>query len=201
MEAQFWAFAGLAAVLTITPGADTALVLRNTLAGGRVAGIATVLGISAGCLVHALASALGLSWILAQSAAAFDAVRIAGAMYLVYLGVRSFRTPDSGAAAPPPSAARPALNGLITNLLNPKVSLFYLTLLPQFISPQGSALRQAVLLASVHIVMGLAWLSLIASFAGGMRGLLSSSVLRRRLEQATGVLMIGLGLRLAMERR
>jgi threonine/homoserine/homoserine lactone efflux protein len=201
METQFWAFAGLAAVLTITPGADTALVLRNTLAGGRAAGIATVLGISAGCLVHAIASALGLSWILAQSAAAFDAVRIAGAVYLVYLGFRSFRSRVDAPDAAPASTSGPALDGLVTNLLNPKVSLFYLTLLPQFISPGGSALQQAALLASVHIVMGLAWLSLIASFAGGMREWLGRGVVRRRLERAAGILMIGLGLRLAMERR
>jgi threonine/homoserine/homoserine lactone efflux protein len=200
METQFRAFAGLAAVLTVTPGADTALVLRNTLGGGRVAGIATVLGISAGCLVHALASALGLSWILAQSAAAF-AVRIAGAAYLVYLGLRSFRHRVDAVAAPPPSATVPAVDGLVTNLLNPKVSLFYLTLLPQFLSPRGSALQQAVRLASVHIVMGLTWLSLIASFAGAMRGWLGRASVRRRLEQAAGILMIGFGLRLALERR
>jgi len=206
-DSRLWVYVGMAAILTLTPGADTALVVRSTLARGRKAALFTVLGISAGLLIHSIASALGLSLILSQSAAAFDFIRFAGALYLCWLGFQSLRTAltGKGQGAFVPAQVRTEgtwiafSEGLFTNLLNPKVVLFYLTFLPQFISPEGSALRQSVFLGLIHIVMGLVWLSAFAIFLDRVSGFLLRDSVRRRLEAATGGLLMMLGLRLALD--
>ena len=156
-------FTGIAAILTITPGADTALVTKNAISRGRSAGFATTFGIALGCLVHSVASALGLSAILAQSAEAYQLVKMVGAVYLIYIGIqslwgawRSGSSPSSPVAtASPTSTRRSFTEGLFTNLLNPKVALFYLTFLPQFVKPGANVLQQSVLLACIHIAMDL----------------------------------------------
>ncbi len=212
MGPQIYAFSGLAAVLTLIPGADTALVTRNTLSGGRPAAFFTTLGICCGLSFHATASALGLSAILRISALAYTVVKVAGALYLIYLGILSLRgmgnrnTAQLGTAEPCRASnehgvLRAFRQGLITNLLNPKVALFYLTILPQFVSPRGSVLLQSLLLASIHIAMGLVWLSLYAYFLSGFSGVMNQPSVRRTLERITGALLVGLGLRLAWERR
>lgn len=201
-------FAGIALVLTVTPGADMALVAKNALARGRRAAWLTTLGIAAGCAVHAAASAAGISAILARSAAAFELVKLAGAAYLVYIGMRSllnaWRGGDpalSSQAARRELPLRSFLEGLVTNLLNPKVALFYLTFLPQFIRPGGGALRKSLALAAIHILMGLVWLTLYGWFISRMSRALARSSVRRKLEAITGALLVGLGARLAFERR
>lgn len=208
MDSQILAFSGLAALLTITPGADTALVLRSALFRGRPAALATVWGIATGCLVHAVASALGLSVVLSQSAEAFTLVKWIGAAYLGWLGFHSLRgawRAGTGAVQPAPLAAagagRSFREGLFTNLLNPKVALFYLTFLPQFVSPAGDPLRQSVGLALIHIVMGIVWLSAVTLFVGRLSPYLVRDAVRRRLEAVTGALLLGLGVRLALEER
>jgi threonine/homoserine/homoserine lactone efflux protein len=188
MDSQIWAFAGVAALLTITPGADTALVIRNALASGRQPAL----------------SALGLSLILQQSARAFALVQWAGALYLIWLGIQSLRKAptaspvDSDASQDP---GRGFLNGLLTNLLNPKVALFYLTFLPQFVTTAGDPLRQSVALALIHVAMGMAWLGLIAVSVDRMSRALSGNRLRQALETLTGAVLIALGVRLAFSRR
>jgi RhtB (resistance to homoserine/threonine) family protein len=202
-------FSGIAAVLTVTPGADTALVTKNAISRGRAAGFATTFGISLGCVVHSIASALGLSAILARSAEAYQIVKVAGAVYLIYIGIRSlWGAYQSGAASTAPAGvASPAgtrrsfAEGLFTNLLNPKVALFYLTFLPQFVKPGESVLQKSILLASIHIAMGLSWLSLYTLFLGRMKHLLSRSNVKRNLEAITGTLLLALGTRLAFEKR
>jgi len=199
-------FAGIAAVLTVTPGADTALVTRNAISRGRSAGFATTLGISLGCLIHSIASALGLSVILARSAEAYQIVKMAGAIYLVYIGIRGIWGAWKPAAAQDTAASaaggrRSFVEGLFTNLLNPKVALFYLTFLPQFIKPGENVLPKSMLLASIHIVMGLSWLSLYTLFLGRMKYVLSRSNVKRNLEAVTGTLLLALGTRLAFEKR
>jgi len=199
-------FAGIAAVLTVTPGADTALVTRNAISRGRSAGFATTLGISLGCLIHSIASALGLSVILARSAEAYQIVKIAGAIYLVYIGIRGIWGAWKPAAAQDTAASaagrrRSFVEGLFTNLLNPKVALFYLTFLPQFIKPGENVLAKSMLLASIHIIMGLSWLSLYTLFLGRMKHVLSRSNVKRNLEAVTGTLLLALGTRLAFEKR
>jgi threonine/homoserine/homoserine lactone efflux protein len=217
LDPQVLAFIGVAALLTITPGADTMLVLRSVLAHGRRAGILTSLGIVSGLLVHATLSALGLSLILVRSAQLFHIVKLAGAAYLVFLGVGSIwalirhrdedaDNGDAPAEAPPePTGPRPEVwrsfvEGLLNNLLNPKVAIFYLAFLPQFISPGDPVLGKSILLACIHLLMGVVWLSLVAVSVERMRGLLIRPLNRRRLEAVAGVILIGLGLRLALER-
>lgn len=212
VDPQVLAFIGVAALLTITPGADTMLVLRSVLAHGRWAGILTTLGIVSGLLVHATLSALGLSLILVRSAQLFHIVKLAGAAYLVFLGLQSIWVlirhrdeVDPAEALPDPAGPRPEVwrsfvEGLLNNLLNPKVAIFYLAFLPQFISPGDPVLGKSILLAFIHLLMGIVWLSLVAVSVERMRGLLVRPLNRRRLEAVAGVILIGLGLRLALER-
>jgi threonine/homoserine/homoserine lactone efflux protein len=204
VDARIAAFVVIAAALTVTPGADMALVARHAVGSGRRAAWLASLGIACGCLAHAVASSVGLSAILARSAAAYDGVRLAGAAYLAYLGVQALR----GAAARGPQAARPRpggvgffRDGLLTNLLNPKVALFYLTFLPQFVDPRRPALSQSLFLAGIHVALGLAWLAAYAAFVDRMAALFATGRGRRVVEAITGTLLVGLALRLAFEER
>jgi RhtB (resistance to homoserine/threonine) family protein len=198
--------AGLAvlALLTISPGADTALVTKITLERGRRAALVATLGICSGLLVHATASALGLSVILATSAEAFTIVKLVGAAYLAYLGVQALRSSFRHDAAEEPSprrGANPFLQGVLSNVLNPKVAVFYLTFLPQFMSPGDSVLLRSLAFAVAHAVMGIIWLSVYAYVLSRVSAVLGGAGVRRWLERVTGVVLIGLGARLALERR
>ena len=205
-------FLGLAAILTITPGADTALVTKNVLSRGRVGAFFTTLGICAGCLTHATLSALGLSAILRTSETLFNIVKFAGALYLIYIGGMNLWLAWRGGPRPaaPETAKRGRagsarqrsfLEGYITNLLNPKVSIFYLTFLPQFISPGQAVFRTSMILASIHVLMGLIWLTLYAALLDRMSAVLLRSAVRRKLEAITGAMLIAFGLRLAIQKR
>src|SRR5438094_3767793 len=183
--------AGLAvlALLTVSPGADTALVTKITLERGRRAALLATLGICSGLLVHATASALGLSVILATSAEAFTVVKIAGAAYLTYLGVRSLRDSFRDVDVSDTQLLRPGtsfLQGLLNNVLNPKVAVFYLTFLPQFIDPSGNVLAQSLAFALAHGVMGIVWLSAYAYVLARMSALFQRRGVRRWLERITG---------------
>ncbi len=212
MDPQVLQFSAIAAVLTITPGADMALVFRNTLAYGRAAAAPTIAGICTGLLVHATLSSVGLSAILARSAEAYEAVRLVGAAYLLFLGAQTlWRQRRDGSHAPVPREStarahsrglpRAFVEGLLNNVLNPKVALFYLTFLPQFVQPGDPILQKSLALAGIHLVMGLAWLSAYAYFLGKLSPVLSRPSVRRRLEQLTGFVLLGFGVRLAWERR
>jgi RhtB (resistance to homoserine/threonine) family protein len=198
-------FSGIAALLTITPGADMALVTRNALSRGRRAALFTTLGICAGCLVHAVASSAGLSAILAQSAAAFQTVKLVGAAYLIWIGIQGLRSATRRAEEPTYTALRSHRRsfreGLLTNVLNPKVALFYLTFLPQFIHRGDPALQKALLLAGIHITMGLIWLTAYALFLTRVKHAFLNSALARKLEALTGAVLIALGARLAFAER
>jgi threonine/homoserine/homoserine lactone efflux protein len=209
LDSQLLAFALVAAVVTVIPGADMALVARSVLSRGRRAGCVSSVGICTGLWVHAVASALGLSTILMTSATLFSLVKLAGALYLVALGLLSLRralVSDAGQPAFSGSATardtrRAFVQGLLSNLLNPKVALFYLTLLPQFIRPSDPVLGRSLLLASVHVIIGLVWLVIYAHSLGRLSGFLRRPRARRILEGVTGALLIGIGGRLAWERR
>jgi RhtB (resistance to homoserine/threonine) family protein len=204
-DSRLLAFIGVAAILTILPGADMALVTRNVLTLGRRRAMLTIFGIAAGCIIHATASALGVSAILATSATAYNVLKTIGAAYLVWMGIQSIREASRPAVAAAPardrSALGPFLQGFLTNILNPKVAVFYLTFLPQFISPGEPVLRRSLFLASVHIAMGLVWLTAYAWFIDRLGAVLTRPRVKAWLERVTGGVLIALGARLARERR
>lgn len=208
LDSQVIAFAVVAAFMTMLPGADTILVVRNSLRGGRLDGLLTVAGICSGLFVHALLSALGLSVVLAHSAAAFTVMKIAGACYLGWLGFQSIRS-SLQATAPVmpdhPQARVPAVRcfseGFLTNLLNPKVVVFYLALLPQFIEPGDPVLAKSLLLAAIHFAEGILWLGGVAWLVDRSRIFFMKPLLRRWLDAVCGAFLIALGIRLALEHR
>ena len=209
IDSQLVAFAVVATIVTVIPGVDMALVARNVLARGRRAGYVTSAGICSGLWIHAVASALGLSAILMTSAALFSAVKLAGALYLMGLGARSLRSAfrarthemPAASVATAGDARRAFAQGFLSNLLNPKVAIFYLTLLPQFIRPGDAVLARSLLLAAIHVVIGLMWLMFYTYWLGRLTAMLRRSRVRRTLDGVTGTLLIGLGARLAWERR
>jgi threonine/homoserine/homoserine lactone efflux protein len=212
MDSELWAFVLVATLLAVTPGADTLLVVRNVLGRGRRAGLATIGGIAGGCFVHAVLSAVGVSLILVRSAEAFQLLKWGGAAYLIVLGIQSIRgwcrTDDAGPAAPAGSSdpagagrLRSFLEGLLTNVLNPKVGLFYLAFLPQFIRPGDPVFTRSLLLGALHVGIGVVWLSLLSLSVARIRPLVESRLWRARLEGASGAVLIALGVRLAAERR
>jgi threonine/homoserine/homoserine lactone efflux protein len=200
-------FVGIAALLTITPGADMAMVSRSVLIGGRRDAFATTLGILAGCLVWAIVSAAGVAAVLAASRTAYDALRLVGAAYLVWLGVQSLIAArrgdyrDTGEEGPRAGRSSAFRQGLLTNLFNPKIAIFYSTFLPQFIGPGDPALLLSILLASVHIGFGLIWLTGYAWLLDRAVTAFKNSRVRRALDAVTGTVLVALGLRLAAERR
>ena len=211
MDPQLWAFLLVATLLAVTPGADTLLVARNVLGRGRTAGLTTIAGIAAGCFVHAALSAVGVSLILVRSAEAFHALKWGGAAYLIILGIQSIRGWWRADEVGPAAAAdreragsrrlRSFLEGLLTNVLNPKVGLFYLAFLPQFIRPGDPVLARSLLLGALHVGIGVLWLSLLSLSLVRIRPLVESRLWRARLEGASGAVLIALGIRLAAERR
>lgn len=205
MDSSLLVFAGVAALLILTPGADTLLVVRNVLARGRHAGVLTTLGICAGCFIHAVLSAIGVSLILLHSAMAFETLKLAGAAYLIVLGGQSiWASRRAWDPCLPTSGSRRShsfLEGLVTNVLNPKVAIFYLAFLPQFIRPADAVLLKSLLLAGIHVGMGLVWLSALSLFLGRVRTVLERGGLQRKLQAVTGGVLIALGVRLALERR
>jgi RhtB (resistance to homoserine/threonine) family protein len=204
MDPRFLAGLGVLALLTISPGADMALIAKMTIERGRRAPFIASLGICTGLFVHATASALGLSVVLATSAEAFTVVKFAGAAYLAYLGARALRDSFADrlpAEAQPVRAGASYLQGLLSNVLNPKVAVFYLTFLPQFIDPTGNVLAQSLAFAVAHAIMGIAWLAAYAYVLARLNHLFARSGVRRWLERITGAVLVGLGVRLAFERR
>jgi threonine/homoserine/homoserine lactone efflux protein len=213
IDSQILAFTGIAAVLTVTPGSDTMLVMRSVLARGQRAGLWTTLGICCGLFIHAALSALGLSWILLNSSVAYEIVKSLGACYLIFLGCQSLwqafrrRAGETGALTENSATMRQVaggralIEGMLNNVLNPKVAVFYLAFLPQFIGAGDPVLAKSLLLAAIHCVMGIIWLSLVTFLLGRMRALLARPRVKQALEAATGFVLIGFGLRLAVERR
>lgn len=207
IDPQVLAFAAIAAVLTVTPGADTMLVLKNALRGGRADGFATTGGIVSGTLLHATFSAIGLSVILANSATAFQAVKLVGAGYLVWIGIRTFLGAKDATTHDATEARRRRPwhgafgEGFLTNVLNPKVAVFYLAFLPQFISPGDPVLAKSLLLASIHNVFGLIWLGGITLLVTRGRGWVERPRVRAAVSRVSGAILVGLGIRLALERR
>jgi len=193
-------------LLNLTPGQDTFYILGSSIARGRRVGVASALGICSGCIVHTLAAAAGLSAILATSATAFAVVKLAGAAYLVYLGVRFVLARDP-AVLPTASAASDAgkafRQGVVTNVLNPKVALFFLAFLPQFFDHESPAKIAAfVALGLTFVATGTAWCLFLALAAASVRRFFAGHPKAYvRLSQAAGALFVVLGIRLAVAER
>ncbi|GAB2729181.1 LysE family translocator [Nocardia thraciensis] len=198
-------FVLITSLAVMTPGLDTMLVLRSAVLGGRRRGLAAVAGISIGCLVWGTASVLGLTALLTASRLAYDVVRFLGAAYLLWLGGSALwkslrRNRD---AAPEPEAAVVASSwaalraGLLTNLLNPKVGVFAMSLLPQFL-PAG-ALAWGALLVAMHIGIGIVWYTVLTSLAVRAKWLLTRAAVKRWLDRVTATVLIGFGIKLATE--
>jgi threonine/homoserine/homoserine lactone efflux protein len=185
-------FTVVALVLTLTPGADTALVLRTAVAGGWAAGTRCTLGICTGTMTWAAASALGVSALVSASPVAYDVLRYAGAAYLLWLGLSALRSAGQAAAEVPRRAFR---DGLVTNLLNPKIGVFYATLLPQFLRPDDPVLATSLLLAGIHATLGLLWLGLLSFVAERAATTLRRDSVRRALQRVTGTVLVGFGVK------
>jgi threonine/homoserine/homoserine lactone efflux protein len=198
------AFLGISLVVIMTPGQDTALTIRNTLVGGCRNGVRTALGVSCGQLVWALAASTGLAALLAASEPAFDAITLVGAAYLIALGAHALRDAIRGhadAPAPAPAPGRGFRQGLLSNLGNPKMAVFFTGLLPQFAPAEGSALATMLALGTVFAALTLVWLTLYAFAVARARDALLRPRVRRALDAVTGTALIALGLRITAERR
>jgi threonine/homoserine/homoserine lactone efflux protein len=198
-------FVGAGLLLNLTPGPDVLYIVGRSVGQGRTAGVVSALGIAAGCLVHITAAVLGLSTLMIQLPVAFRVVQYAGAAYLVWLGVRSLSGAQGAVArAPQPAAMRRVfLQGALTNILNPKVALFFLAFLPQFVDPgRGSLPLQFALLGLIFVTNGLMvciGYAMAASWCG--RWITDRYGAGAWLGRAMGVLFIGLGARLAFGQR
>jgi threonine/homoserine/homoserine lactone efflux protein len=199
-------FALVALALTLTPGLDTALVLRAALTRGRRDPAATAAGIVAGLFVWGAAAAIGVSALLTASRVAYDALRLVGAAYLVWFGLRLLVRAVRGAAAAEPEGTaqsspwRAARQGLATNLLNPKVGVFYVALLPQFLPSGSNPLAVGLLLAGVHALISLVWFALLILLASALAARLRRPSTVRAIDGITGTTLIGFGVKLAVSR-
>jgi len=204
------AFALVAGLVTITPGADTMLVLSSAARGGVGRGLATAAGTVSGVYCWGLAAAAGASAVLTASETAYAALKLAGAAYLLWLGATALRSsfrrapggdgPTHPDAEPTRSLSRAYLRGLLTNLLNPKVGVFYLSFLPQFLPRDVAVLPAGVLLTSVHVLEGLLFLGTVSFLGHRAGGRLRTSKVSRVLDRICATVLIGFGLRLAVTR-
>jgi len=204
---DYWLFVLAGVLLNLTPGQDTFYILGSSIAQGRRVGVASALGICSGCVVHTLAAAAGLSAILATSATAFTIVKLVGAGYLIYLGIRFILARDQSASISAHEAPRQAWKafrqGVVTNVLNPKVALFFLAFLPQFIDPASPTKVAAfIALGLTFIATGTTWCLFLAIAAASVRRFFAGHPRAyTRLSQAAGTLFVALGFRLAVSER
>jgi threonine/homoserine/homoserine lactone efflux protein len=191
-------FLAISAIVVVTPGVDMALVTKNALLHGRAAARATALGVNLGIFIWTLGAALGLAAVIAASAAAFMAIKLVGALYLIYLGLRALL----GSAEPTAIPARGSAfrQGLASNLLNPKIAVFFTSLLPQFVDAQHARPEDLLLLGVLFNCMGVVWLLTYAELAARGRDVLRRPRVKRTLDRLSGVALVALGVRLAAER-
>jgi RhtB (resistance to homoserine/threonine) family protein len=206
MHANITAFIGVAALVILAPGPDTALVTKNALVHGRRSALSTSLGVVSGLAVWTVAAALGVAAVLRASEVAFTTLKLVGAAYLIWLGIQALRAsgreraPGELLEGSPSPALRSYRQGLFSNLANPKIAAFFTSFLPQFIAPGVSVTVPFLFLGGLFVAMTLGWLSVYALMASRAGGLLTRPSVRRALDRVTGVVLIGLGVRLATER-
>jgi len=201
VDVELAAFLAVAAVVIVTPGQDTVLTIGNTLAGGRRGGALTALGVAAGQAVWTLAASAGVAAVIAASEPAFLALRVAGAAFLVYLGLQSLRSALSGMQHEVKVLrGRPApfRQGLLSNLGNPKMAVFFTSLLPQF---GASSFWSLLLLGGAFCLMTLAWLTAYAAAVAKAGDVLRRPRVRRAIDAVAGAFLVAFGARLAAEPR
>jgi threonine/homoserine/homoserine lactone efflux protein len=212
MLSSFAAFLGVSAIVIVTPGPDTALTIRNTLLGGRSGGVCAALGVSLGQLVWAFATSLGIVALLVASEPLFLAVKYAGAAYLVFLGGQALRaalrSSGNSDAAMLLNRQRQRLRplaslrqGMVSDLGNPKMVVFFASLLPQFAPAEGSTFAALMGLGLVFCLMTFAWLAAYAALVAEAGDMLRRPRIRRAIESVTGAILIALGIRIAAEQR
>jgi threonine/homoserine/homoserine lactone efflux protein len=202
-ETALIAFVAAAALLTITPGLDTAMVMRTAAVEGPRTAALTALGIVLGCLAWGAAVALGLGVVLAASSLAYAVLKWAGAAYLAWLGIRLILKPrsqfDLGAA--PTERGNWLARGFLNNLLNPKIGVFYVSFLPQFVPVRVAAGPFIFLLAAIHGALGAIWFAALIGATTPLKRWLARQAVVRWIDRLTGVVFVGFGLRLALDRR
>jgi threonine/homoserine/homoserine lactone efflux protein len=205
MAVALLTFLAAAALIIVAPGPDTLLVTRNVFRRGRRGGLVTGAGTITGLALWSVAAALGLSALLAASEVGYNVVRVAGGLYLIWLGAASLRSHGAVPAAPREAPAMPMhrayLSGVLSNLLNPKIGVFFVTFLPGFVPIGAPVGTTAALLGAVFVLETALWLVVLVWLVGRGTGWLSRQGVRRRLDRVTGVVLIGFGIRVAADVR
>lgn len=205
---NFEAFLIAGILLNLTPGSDTMYILGRSISQGKKAGLFSALGISSGALIHTIFAALGLSMILTQSATAFNIVKYLGAIYLIYLGIKAITSKENRGFELKDdikliSNRRIYLSGILTNVLNPKVALFFLAFLPQFIDPNyANSTISFIILGLAFVTTGTIWCLILALFSAKLTSRIKENYkLKGWLDKFTGVVFIFLGIRLALQKK
>lgn len=206
MHVDLAPFLLVSVLLILIPGPDTAVVTKNALLSGRRPGVAAAVGVSTGLAIWTAAAALGIAALLKASAVAFDALKVVGAVYLVWIGVQMLRARDTLSTASVTAAGRghsvrALRQGLLSDLGNPKIAVFFTSFLPQFVRGSGSAFGSLLLLGGIFAALTLAWLAAYAVAVGRASDLIRRPRVRKTLDRFTGVVLIGFGVRLAFEHR
>jgi RhtB (resistance to homoserine/threonine) family protein len=197
-------FLAISILLIVIPGPDTAMVTKNAVVGGRRSGVYAAFGVAVGLTIWTAAAAFGIAALLRASEIGFDILKLAGAVYLTWVGIQMLRSHGVVAgevAARPGSGKKAFRQGLLSDLGNPKIAVFFTSLLPQFVHGTGSAFTPLLFLGVVFAVLTLLWLAIYALAVGHASGWLRRPRVRRTLDRVTGVVLIGFGVRLALEHR
>jgi threonine/homoserine/homoserine lactone efflux protein len=206
MDAQLLAFVGISLLLAVTPGPDMAVVTKNALAHGRRGVLLTTTGIALALAIWVGATAVGLSALLRASGELLFVLKLAGAAYLAYLGVRTLlesrrRPADLLAEAPPPAPAQAIFRqGFLSAISNPKLGVFFVTFLPQFVVPGQALLPRLLELGLIFAVIGWSWMNIYGLLINRIREIITAPRVRQWMQRATGLVLLGFGARLALER-
>lgn len=210
---QFWTFLVAITLLTLVPGVDSLLVIRNASRGGWQDGVATSTGICCGLFVHAMVSALGISALLLQSAVAFNVLKLLGGGYLIWMGANNlWHSTNKGSSATTSDISsvsqprcfqwqRSLREGFVCNVFNPKTLLFYMAFLPQFIDPERSPVVQSLFMAAVHFVIAMIYQGSLALLVEQIKSWFKGGRLRRWSESFVGIILIFFGLKIFLEKR
>ncbi len=206
MQLDLAPFLVLSILLILIPGPDTAVVTKNALVGGRRSGVAAAVGVSIGLVIWTMAAALGIATLLRASDVAFNALKIAGAVYLVWIGVQMLRAQDPlGPGTVSPAGRGHSMKalrqGLLSDLGNPKIAVFFTSFLPQFVQGHGSPFVPLLVLGGIFGILTLGWLAAYGAAVGHASDFIRRPRVRKSLDRFTGVVLIGFGVRLAFEHR